>query len=101
MAKLYTELCKIISTRFWEWLAEMLQLSAFLGWAAEHFEGDSPNLAGMFLRIYVQGVKIRTLAARGSCNLGTFMTIPVDGINKFHFFSVISFFSVAEWIQCY
>ena len=34
---------------FQEWLAEMLRHSAFLGWSAEHFEGDSQNLGGMSL----------------------------------------------------
>ena len=41
--------CKNISARFGEWLAEILCHGAILGWAAEHFESDSPNLAGMFL----------------------------------------------------
>ena len=38
-----------------EWLAEMLHYSAFLGWAAEHFESDSQNLAGIFLHNFVEG----------------------------------------------
>ena len=29
-------------------MAEIFHPSAFLGWSAEHFEGDSRNLAGMF-----------------------------------------------------
>ena len=33
-----TEPCKNIPVRFWEWLAEILRHSAFLGWAAEHFD---------------------------------------------------------------
>ena len=33
---------------FWVWLAETLCHSVILGWAAEHFESDSQNLAGMF-----------------------------------------------------
>ena len=40
---------KNIPARFREWLAEILHHSAFLGWPAEHFEGDSRNLARMFL----------------------------------------------------
>ena len=40
---------KTILQGFEELLAEMLCHSAFLGWAAEHFEGDSRNLAGMYL----------------------------------------------------
>ena len=40
---------KNIPTKLREWLAEMSpRHGAFLGWAAEHFEGDSQNLAGMF-----------------------------------------------------
>ena len=46
---MYTETCKDILVRFPEWLAEMLRRSAFLGLTAEHVEGDSCNLAGMFL----------------------------------------------------
>ena len=42
-------LVKSIPDRFCAWLPEMLRNSAFLGWAAENFEGDSRNLAGMFL----------------------------------------------------
>ena len=38
-----------------EWLAEMLRYSAFLGWAAEHFESDSQNLVGIFLHNFVEG----------------------------------------------
>ena len=37
-----------MSARFRELLAGMLRHGAFLGWTAEHFEGDSRNLAGMF-----------------------------------------------------
>ena len=48
-AMMYTETCKDILVRFPEWLAEMLRRSAFLGLTAEHVEGDSCNLAGMFL----------------------------------------------------
>ena len=33
----------------WEWLAEILRHSAILGCAAEHFESESWNSAGMFL----------------------------------------------------
>ena len=44
-----TEQCKNITVRFREWLAEILCHSKLLGWAAEHFEGDSHNLAGMSL----------------------------------------------------
>ena len=39
---------KNIPARFREWVAEILRHSAILGWAAEHFEGDSRNLAGIF-----------------------------------------------------
>ena len=35
-------------------MAEILRHSAFLGWAAEYFEGDSLNLAGIFLHNSVQ-----------------------------------------------
>ena len=34
---------------FWEWRAEILFLSAIFGWAAEHFDSGSQNLAEMFL----------------------------------------------------
>ena len=34
--------------RFWELWGEMLHHSAFLVWAAEHFEGDSRDLVGVF-----------------------------------------------------
>ena len=34
---------------FQEWLAEILRRSTFLGWVAEHVEGDSRNLAAMFI----------------------------------------------------
>ena len=37
----YTELCKNIPVRFWEWLAEILRHSAVLGLAAEHVEDES------------------------------------------------------------
>ena len=40
---------KNIPAKFREWLAETLCHSAILGWAVEHFESDSRNLAGMFL----------------------------------------------------
>ena len=46
----YTELCKNIPARFGEWLAEILRHRTMLGWAAEHFESDSQNLAWMFYR---------------------------------------------------
>ena len=49
-----TESCKNIPARFREWLAEMLRHRAFLGWAEEHFEGDSQSLAGMFLHNSVE-----------------------------------------------
>ena len=49
-----TELCKNIPAMFREWLAEMLRHSAFLGWAAEHFEVDSLNLTGIYLHNSVQ-----------------------------------------------
>ena len=39
---------KTFLDRFWERLAEILRHSAILGWAAEHFESDFRNLAGMF-----------------------------------------------------
>ena len=45
---LNTQQCKKISARFVEWVAELLCHSAILGSAAEHFEGDSQNLGGMF-----------------------------------------------------
>ena len=35
-------------------VGEVLRHSEILGWAAEHFEGDSRNLAGMFLHNSVQ-----------------------------------------------
>ena len=42
--KIYnTDSSKNIPARFREWLAEKLRHSAFLGWAAEHLKGDSPN----------------------------------------------------------
>ena len=44
-----TALSKNISARFWEWLTGILRPSAIMEWAAEHFEGDSRNMAGMFL----------------------------------------------------
>ena len=44
-----TEQYKSIPVRFREWLAEILRQTIFLGWAVEHLEGDSQNLAGMFL----------------------------------------------------
>ena len=40
---------KNIPARFQEWLAEIMRHSAFLGRAAEHFKGNSLNLAGRFL----------------------------------------------------
>ena len=49
-----TELCKNIPARFGEWLAEILSHGTVLGLAAEHFEGDSRNLAGMFLHNSVE-----------------------------------------------
>ena len=51
-----TEECKNIPdpARFWAWLAEIFHQSAFLGWAAEHFEGDSRNLAELFSHNSVQ-----------------------------------------------
>ena len=39
----YPESFEYIPARLREWLAEMLGRSAFLGWAAEHFEGYSRN----------------------------------------------------------
>ena len=39
--------------RFQEWLTEIVLRSAFLRWAAEHFKGDSRNLAGMFFHYTV------------------------------------------------
>ena len=44
-----TELCKNFPASFGEWLAEILRQRTVLRLAAEHFEGDSRNLAGMFL----------------------------------------------------
>ena len=44
-----TEYCKDVPARFRECLAEILLHSVILGWAAEHFEGGSRNLVGMFL----------------------------------------------------
>ena len=48
-------------------LAEMLGRSAFLGWAAEHFEADSRNLAGMFFHNSVKVIEVRPLV--GICPL--------------------------------
>ena len=50
--------CKNIPSRLREWLSELLHYSAFLGWAAEHFESDSQNLAGMFLHNPVYGLTL-------------------------------------------
>ena len=44
-----------IPDRFRECLAEILRHNAILGWAADHFEGDSRCLAGMFLHNSVDG----------------------------------------------
>ena len=46
---------KLFLSGIWEWFAEILRCNAFLMWAAEHFEGDSRNLAGMFWHNSVGG----------------------------------------------
>ena len=58
----YTESCKNINARFRDWLAEMLRHSAIVHcWGgqrnilrAEHFEGDSRNVAGICLHNSVE-----------------------------------------------
>ena len=48
---------KNIPASFLEWLAEILRLSAFLGWAVEHLEGNSRNLVGIFVHNSVHCTK--------------------------------------------
>ena len=52
------EQCRNIPARSWEWLAEISRPSAIMGWAAEHFESNSLNLAGMFLHnsVYIRHI---------------------------------------------
>ena len=52
-----TEQCKKIPVRFWELLAEIWRHSAILGWATEHFGGDSRDFAVMFLHNSVEAAK--------------------------------------------
>ena len=42
------ESCTNIPVQFREWLAKVLNHSAFLGLEAEHFKSDSRHLAGIF-----------------------------------------------------
>ena len=54
------ELCKNFPDRFWEHLVDKLRHPAILGWAAEHFESDSQNLAVMFLHNCVRIIPLCT-----------------------------------------
>ena len=55
LIKICTLSCKNISVRFREWLAHVRH-SAFLGWAREHFDRYSQNVAGMFLHNFIHTV---------------------------------------------
>ena len=74
--------CKNILDRFWEWLAEMLRHSAFLGWTAEHFEVDSRNLAGIFLHISVQKhLSTAGVSEEDFCAVPVFCFMCRDSVN--------------------